>query len=354
MIIPQPLTAKIGEVKYRNKLSSQHQGKNNYFPEEYNSKEIKKIILEKIKRIQIDFTALKKEKVIFSPFLEIGAERGQASLLLTNKFKARGYASDIAKEPLHNIKNLSNNLTYEKCPKILICDAENLPFADNSFAFIFCYQTLHHFNHPLTVTSEICRILKPGGWFFFAEEPVKQWFNIPLWYRPTKLRWWEKILKILLILPFISKIGKTEIDHGILENTFSMTQWKQALEIFEKVNTEIKPYPFGQTGKLSKNGFIWKNINLLSKIFIFLLGGGISGLMQKHDNLIQNKLSSNTLPQLVCIRCGLKKNNTTINSFLVKKSQKLVCPKCNNVYPISNKIPIVLSKKLIDLLYPDI
>jgi uncharacterized protein YbaR (Trm112 family) len=175
-----------------------------------------------------------------------------------------------------------------------------------------------------------------------------------LWYRPTKLRWWEKFLKILLILPFISKIGKTEIDHGILENSFSIKQWKQALEIFPYVETLTEPYPLGIKSKLNKIGQNWNNINIFTQIMIFFLGGGIKGLAQKHKNMNQNKLQSNLLPNIICVNCRLKNKLHFNKSILQKKSETYYCPKCKNSYPISNKIPLILSKRIFKSLYPNI
>lgn len=49
--------------------------------------------------------------------------------------------------------------------KILVADAESLPFADNSFDFIYSWGVIHHTPRPELAISEIWRVLKPGGQF---------------------------------------------------------------------------------------------------------------------------------------------------------------------------------------------
>lgn len=328
----QPLRAKLGEVRFRNKLADQHSGGKTVYPQEYSKKEMHKVIIERIEKTRNDFNKLKAKGIKLSPFLEIGAGYGQTSLVLTNEFGLKGFASDIAAKPLKTMYSIAKDLGYSHLPSPVVFDAETIPFPDNSFPFVFCYQTLHHFPHPLRVTKEIERVLLPGGTFFFPEEPVSQTFNIPLWYRPTKLRWWEKILKITLILPFISRIGKTEIDQGILEETFSLDTWKQSLAPFEHIETELEPFPFGPKGSLEKK-------NLLNRIFLFFLGGGIKGLAKKKQS---NKKPAKA--QFTCPACPKR-------TLLKRKKDMLTCKTCNDNYPIKQNIPILIKKNIRNKLY---
>lgn len=337
----QTLKNKLGEVKFRKKVSHQHLGKEEFFSQEYNKDQMLKILKEKVDRAFAGFTELRNRGIILSPFLEIGSGYGQAALLLTNKFSANGFATDLALEPLLLINETARKLKLKKVPKRLVCDAESLPFKNSSFPFIFCYQTLHHFKNPYSVLKEVKRVLTPGGVFFFAEEPVAQTLNIPLWYRPTKLRWWEKLLKFTLILPFISKIGKTEIESGILEESFSLSTWKKALGQFEKTEVEIQPFPFGPKATLSKNPS-WQKTgisNFINRLILFIFGGGISGLAFKEPK----KRSTISVPELYCPNdpCSL-----------IKDHKKYYCPKCKMKYGPQKGILTVLPKHLKLKLYP--
>ncbi len=292
----QPLSAKVGEVSYREKLTAQHLGQVYRYEDEYTSQEMARVIKEKVRRHLEDFEVLKKKGIGLSPFLEIGSGYGQGALTLVNKFKAEGYGTDIALGPLKGIKRVGKKLGFKKMPKILVCDAEELPFPENSFSLVFCYQTLHHFPDPELVIKEVQRVLIPGGHFFFAEEPVAQTINLNLWKRPTKLRWWEKVLKYCLVLIFVSKIGKTEIDQGILEEAFSLKTWKRVLEVFDKVEAELTPFPNGVRARLVKDRKGWKSLSLrdvINRGWIWVLGGGITGVGEKkldEDVKITNRL----------------------------------------------------------------
>lgn len=47
-------------------------------------------------------------------------------------------------------------------------DLRELPFPDDSFDAAVCIQTLEHVNDPFQVTSEIGRVLKPGGRYYLS------------------------------------------------------------------------------------------------------------------------------------------------------------------------------------------
>ena len=49
------------------------------------------------------------------------------------------------------------------CPNFLVFDAHDIPFPDDSFDAVVCWEVLHHFADLPRVLREIERILKPGG-----------------------------------------------------------------------------------------------------------------------------------------------------------------------------------------------
>lgn len=55
----------------------------------------------------------------------------------------------------------------------LFCDAHDLPFIDQSFDAVITTAVLEHVLYPERVASEICRVLKPGG-FLYSELPFMQ------------------------------------------------------------------------------------------------------------------------------------------------------------------------------------
>src|SRR3989344_9246727 len=248
----QSTGAKLAEVVFRSQIVNQQLGKDLIFPNEPTVKEFKKLLTFKLKETDKTFKMLQKRNLPLSPYLEIGSEHPLRPALLESKYKAVGFATDISLYSLSKTPQFVRKFNYKKIPKTICCDAYNLPFKSNSFPFVFIYETLHHFPDPKPVLEEIKRVLASGGTLLVGADPICATFQIKLWRRPTKLRVWEKILKFFLILPFISHIGKTEVDHGIIETAFSLKTWQDALSVFDKVEVTMKAFPWGPTESVKK------------------------------------------------------------------------------------------------------
>ena len=337
----QTFKSKQAEVNYRSKLVLQYQGKKILFENEPNHNEIIQALKERMRSTKKDLVHLKKNQVGFSPYLEIGAEFGHRAAVVEDRYQAKGFALDISLESLAQTPYFAKELKLKKIPKRICADVYHLPFQDNSFNFIFCYQTLHHFPDPKKIIEEVFRVLKPAGHFFLSEEPVSQTFNLNLWRRPTYLRSWEKFLKKILILPFISKIGKTETEHGILEETFGLKTWQRSLESFENATVWIKPYPLGPESKIIKGTKKnWLKPQLVTRALITITGGGIKVLSRKGGHIPEsNNLNISDL--IVCPNCKIKLKNTK-------------CLNCNFKYPILKGIPILISPQTLKTLYPKV
>ncbi|MBA7631328.1 hypothetical protein ES703_38859 [subsurface metagenome] len=127
------------------------------------------------------FNGLRKKGIKLSPFLEIGAERTQCSMVLKNYYNADGFAVDLSKDMLQFAGVILKPLGFKKMPIRVCCDAYNLPFRNNVFPFVFCYETLHHFPEPTPVILEIKRVMQKGGFFLLASEPIKRKLKMKLW-----------------------------------------------------------------------------------------------------------------------------------------------------------------------------
>src|SRR3989304_4541605 len=86
----QKLESKIGEVKYRKKLTKQYLGKNKFFSNEPDTKEIISALKDRISSTKNDFVSLKKQGVNSTPYLEIGAEFGHRASILEEKYNSKG------------------------------------------------------------------------------------------------------------------------------------------------------------------------------------------------------------------------------------------------------------------------
>lgn len=329
----QTLKNKKGEVSFRQKLYQQllegHEGLTS--------------TIEGTKIHQLNarqsFQKLQKSGITLSPYLDLGAASCARSLILENEFGAKGIAGDLSFETLQFAPILAKGLGYKKLPLRIVFDIYHLPFRDNSLPFIFTFQTLHHLPDPGPVFEEIKRVLPDGGYFYFGEEPIKQTLNLGLWRRGSQRNPLEKFLMALCILPFITRIGRDEVEHGILEESFSLGNWQDFLKAFDEIRVEILPFKLGPKSEQL-------NPPLLTKIAIFLLGGGINALckVSKKTKAVKFK---NLLEVLACPQCST-------HPPLISQKIYFYCPRCEHKYKIKNDIIFLLPKSLEKELYGSI
>lgn len=347
----QSVRNKIGEVEYRKKIAQQFSGKKVFYSDEPSQEEFLEIIKDRVNNYRKYFDKLKKENVLKSPYLELGAGVGQAAMLLENNYNLQGFTSDISYETLTLAKKFKKAPLNKKMPVIICCDIYNLPFRTKSIPFIFTFQTVHHFPDPLPIFKEIKRVMAPGGYFYFNEEPISQRFNLNLWRRRTHLRWFEKILKYLIVLHFITRIGKSESEHNILEETFSLPMWEKALNIFTKAKVNLNTFPIGPSMeriKTRKKG--WINGFVLKRLLLEIMGGGIEATCQNTNGTKKQKTQKTTslFDYLACPNCKSKPP-----LYIKTEKKAYICKRCNSIFKTKNGILMLLSNKQKKLLYPN-
>lgn len=110
--------------------------------------------------------SLKKYSFKDKKILEIGAGVSEfLPLFKNNKLTALDISETLLKE---------NKIKVD----LVVGDAENLPFKDKSFDFVFCVGILHHLENQKQALLEIKRVLKSGGKVFISE-PTKWSLNLP-------------------------------------------------------------------------------------------------------------------------------------------------------------------------------
>lgn len=331
---------KLAEVTFRRLLVDQHTGKKSYFPGQPDKETILKELLNRNVKTARDFSAILKQDIPLNPFLEIGAEKCQRSLYLVNELGLTGFAGDISFHSLASADYFRKMLHYKKMPLRISLDANRLPFRDNCLPFVFFYETLHHFPDPKPILDETYRVLHSDGYVFFAEEPVKQLFNLRLWRRDYNLTGFEKMLKFFLLLPFFSTIGKSEVAHGILEETFWLDTWEKSLSKYATAQAELKPFFLGKAVRLKKNRRgKWLKPNPLTSLLLAIQGGGIKALAQAQKRAVRNIRSSHPADLFACPTCVNR-------SPLVEMRLGFKCPKCAGVYRYKNNVLILLPKQI--------
>ncbi|MEN6617831.1 MAG: class I SAM-dependent methyltransferase [Syntrophorhabdus sp.] len=110
--------------------------------------------------------------------LEIGCGRGVAADIIMRRFApAAMYATDLDPDMLKKAFTYlpSNRRAHIR---FLAADGFSLPFKDNSMDDVFCFGVLHHIPDWRYALSEVARVLKDKGGFYFEELFPRVYQNI--------------------------------------------------------------------------------------------------------------------------------------------------------------------------------
>ncbi|MGH2956670.1 MAG: class I SAM-dependent methyltransferase [Solirubrobacterales bacterium] len=108
----------------------------------------------------------------FGDALEIGAGTGYFSLnLLQLGAVERATATDISPGMLKTLSGNAKRLGLKV--RTVECEAERLPFEDESFDLVFGHAVLHHIPDVERGFAEFHRVLRPGGALAFCGEPSR-------------------------------------------------------------------------------------------------------------------------------------------------------------------------------------
>ncbi len=98
--------------------------------------------------------------------LDAGCGTGKCSIAL-GKLGFRVIGVDISEKAIEVAREMARE--HEVEVEFEVRDIETLPFADNTFDFVFCGGVLHHFPALEKVSEEMYRVLKVGGKLFAYE-----------------------------------------------------------------------------------------------------------------------------------------------------------------------------------------
>ena len=99
-------------------------------------------------------------------FLEVGCGSGVVSKHVAKKYLLNVTGVDIDPE---QIKLAQENIDDIPNIHFLEVDATNLPFPDNDFDIVLSFGVMHHISNWLDALGEIRRVLKPKGYFIYAD-----------------------------------------------------------------------------------------------------------------------------------------------------------------------------------------
>ena len=116
--------------------------------------------------------ALGREPDRYGRALEIGAGTGYFTLnLLRAGVIGEAVATDISPGMLGTLSESAARLGLDV--RTTRCEADRLPFADESFDLVFGHAVLHHLPDLDAAFAEFRRVLKPGGVLAFCGEPSR-------------------------------------------------------------------------------------------------------------------------------------------------------------------------------------
>ena len=103
--------------------------------------------------------------------LDVGCGTGDNTMLLRKLYKRASIVALDFADQMINVANSKQSWTDKLLKneiRFVCADAENLPFADNSFEFIYSNLTLQWCSDLDHTFSEFKRVLKPDGLLFFS------------------------------------------------------------------------------------------------------------------------------------------------------------------------------------------
>ena len=332
-----------GEIEFRKKLVQQQVSGAQLLKDEFSSLEIEQILRERMGDTFMQVSKLEQQGLNLSPYVEIGAERCQRSLVMENDLNISGAAIDMSFDMLKSCEHYSERFHRDKIPLRICCDAYNLPFKSNSIPFVLCYETLHHFPNPLPIVKELFRVLSPGGLFLFGEEPYKQILHFKIYKRDRIYS--TKSLKRnrlrTLVDHFFSEAPCNEIEHGVIENhDISIDDWRSILELFQRKEVWITSLKYCSE--------LYNPRNPLKFQIARLYGGWLSGTCTKPGSC--ESPARNICDAIVCPLC----RHTGKELKLVKRERHLYCMNCYLTFPEVDNILFMFRREQLKELYPDI
>jgi 2-polyprenyl-6-hydroxyphenyl methylase / 3-demethylubiquinone-9 3-methyltransferase len=155
---------------------------------------------------RVGYQAKTLKKLGIDPKGKTALEVGSGGGILTEEIAKMGFITTGIDPADHSIKTASNharvaslNIKYDKGT------GEALPYTDKSFDAVFCCDVLEHVKDLPKVVSEISRVLKPNGVFFYDTlnrtfisrlVAIKIWQEWKRWaFMPPHLHVWKMFIR---------------------------------------------------------------------------------------------------------------------------------------------------------------
>lgn len=95
--------------------------------------------------------------------LDVGCGIGGSSLYLAQKYNAQATGITLSSFQANRAKQRAQAMGLSQKAEFLVVDAQNMPFADNSFDLVWALESGEHMPDKVKFMQECYRVLQPGG-----------------------------------------------------------------------------------------------------------------------------------------------------------------------------------------------
>lgn len=183
----------------------------NSVPPDYYQKGVRKNPLQRYwHRTKINFALKLLREHNFNSCLEVGCASGYMISEIAKKHpKVKFHAIDAYAEAIKFAKGRYPQIKFTKA------EAEKLPFKNNQFDLILCYETIEHVRDPRKAIREMRRVLKKGGHLILAMDSGSLSFQI-IWF------FWEKTYGKVWQEAHINPYHHSDLKELILQSGFKI------------------------------------------------------------------------------------------------------------------------------------
>ena len=145
--------------------------------------------------------------------LDVGCGRGVGVEILLQRFgAAQVYGIDLDPQQIRRAQHRFAGQPDQRV-NLTVASVEQLPFPSESFDAVFDFGMLHHVVDWQSALTEIRRVLKPGGLFFFEEvtrDALNRWIYRTFLDHPSENRFSEADFLAELIISGFEPFGKAQ------------------------------------------------------------------------------------------------------------------------------------------------
>uniref|UniRef100_A0A832H3D5 Methyltransferase domain-containing protein n=1 Tax=Oscillatoriales cyanobacterium SpSt-402 TaxID=2282168 RepID=A0A832H3D5_9CYAN len=187
--------------------------------------------------------------------LDVGCGIGGSSLYLAARFKASVTGITLSPVQAQRASDRARFAGLSQSTQFLVADALDMPFADNSFDFVWSLESGEHMPNKTKFMQELCRVLKPGGKLLMVT-----WCHRPIDQQPLtedEQKHLQDIYRVYCLPHVISLPEYEQIARSLPLQNIRTADWSTAVAPFWDVVIDSAFNPMAIVGLLFAG---WKAI----------------------------------------------------------------------------------------------